>query len=199
MPAPDAPLEGLKRSMEGAVVVPRGGYSYIVSPLTDGIPFMEAEVLEEVIDRMVEIADLDCDRLVAPEAMGIPLVVPLSLHTGIPYVVVRKRSYGLPGEVSVCQVTGYSTCQMYINGLREGDRVVLVDDILSTGGTLRSIVTALRSMGVEVVDTVVVLEKGDGRAALERELGMCIKTLLRVDVLGGRVVTSAPRPRISVP
>ena len=42
------------------------------------------------------------------EAMGIHLATALSLETGIPFVVVRKRQYGLPGEVAVHQTTGYS-------------------------------------------------------------------------------------------
>jgi adenine phosphoribosyltransferase len=180
--------------MEGSAVVRMGDYEYFVSPITDGIPHMDPEVLDEVIDRLLELTDLECDYLVAPEAMGLPLVVPLSLLTGIPYSVVRKRRYGLPGEVSALQFTGYSHCQMYINGLREGDRVVLVDDVVSTGGTIIGIVKALQAMGVEIVDIAVVLEKGSCRREIERQLGMRVKTLLRVDIQEGRVVVSDPTP-----
>ena len=49
--------------------------------------------------------------------MGIPLATALSIKTGIPFVVVRKRSYGLEGECQVHQQTGYSENELYINGI----------------------------------------------------------------------------------
>lgn len=183
-------LEKLKRSVESSPVVTIGEYRYFVAPVTDGIPCMEPEVLEEIAARIMEVADLDCDLIMAPEAMGIPVAVALSLQTGIPYNVIRKRSYGLPGEVSICKVTGYSKCNMFINGLKAGDRVVLVDDMLSTGGTLYAVIQALQGMGVELVDAVAVLDKGAGKARIESDLGVRVRTLLRADLVGERVVVS---------
>jgi adenine phosphoribosyltransferase len=119
--------------------------------------------------------------------MAIPLMVPLSLRTGIPYNVVRKRKYGLPGEVSVRQTTGYSEKDLYINGLKKGDRVVIVDDVISTGGTLRAIVKALQSMGVSIVDIIIVVQKTDQLERMEAELGVRIKTLVKVEVRDGKV------------
>ncbi|MDD1773101.1 MAG: adenine phosphoribosyltransferase, partial [Methanomassiliicoccales archaeon] len=113
---------------------------------------------------------------------------PLSLELGIPFTVVRKRRYGLPQEVSVEQVTGYSKCEMFINGVGEGKRVVIVDDIVSTGGTLEAVIKALRSMRVQLVDVIVVIEKGGGRERLENEMGVHIKTLVRIEVKEGKVV-----------
>ena len=181
-------LENFRRSLEAAPIVKMGDYDYFVHPVTDGIPFMEAAVMKEIIDRMQNMGDFDCDYIVAPEAMGIPLAVPLSLRTGIPYNVVRKRRYNLPGEVSVHQVTGYSEKEMYINGLRSGDRVVIVDDVISTGGTMRALVQAFQEMGVRIVDIIVVVEKGNRREDLEAELKVKIKTLVKVEVRDGKLV-----------
>jgi adenine phosphoribosyltransferase len=181
-------LENLRRSLEAAPIVKMGDYDYFVHPVTDGIPYMEATVMKEIIDRMQNMGDFDCDYIVAPEAMGIPLAVPLTLRTGIPYNVVRKRRYGLPGEVSVHQVTGYSAKEMYINGIRSGDRVVIVDDVISTGGTMRALVQAFRKMGVEIVDIIVVVEKGNRKEELEAELKVKIKTLVKVEVREGKLV-----------
>ena len=181
-------MENFRRSLEAAPVVKMGDYEYFVHPVTDGIPFMEAAVMKEIIDRMQNMGDFDCDYIVAPEAMGIPLAVPLTLRTGIPYNVVRKRRYNLPGEVSVHQVTGYSEKEMYINGLKSGDRVVIVDDVISTGGTLRALVQAFQRMGVRIVDIIIVVEKGDNKEELEVELKVKIKTLVKVEVRDGKLV-----------
>ena len=181
-------LERLKKSMTECPVVKFGEYEYFVHPITDGIPLGEPEVLEEVTEAIIGVADLDCDKIVTAESMGFPLAAALSLATGLPYVFIRKRNYGLPGEISVKQVTGYSGSDMYINGIGEGDRVVFVDDVLSTGGTLRAVVQALRILKADLVDVVMVFNKNPEKARLEGELGVTIKTLLDVRVVKGEVL-----------
>lgn len=179
--------ERLKESLKSAPVVDFGGYQYFVHPVTDGVPELTKELLHEIVEGIVEIADLECDKLVTPEAMGIPLASALTMRTGIPFCIIRKKKYKLPGEVEVVQKTGYSRGALYINGLKRGDRVVIVDDVLSTGGTLRAIVTTLKKMGVVVKDVIVVVEKGNVKPALEMELGLTIKTLVKVEVRDGKV------------
>jgi adenine phosphoribosyltransferase len=119
--------------------------------------------------------------------MGLPLAATLSLMSDIPYVAVRKRPYGMEGEVKIEQSTGYSNGVLYLNGVRRGDRVVVVDDVLSTGGTLRGIIEALRQAGAEVADVLVVADKGGRAAQLEKELGVRIQCLVRLEVSDGRV------------
>jgi adenine phosphoribosyltransferase len=180
-------LEKLKRSLRESPVVKKGDYDYFVNPITDGIPPMDPVILREVVERMMQVGRFDCDVILAPEAMGIPIAVSLSLQTGIPYCVVRKRRYGLPGEILIAQRTGYSHSEMSINGLKAGDRVVIVDDVVSTGGTLRALISALKDMDVQIIDVIVVVEKGDRKADLEEETGMAIKTLVKVEVRQGQV------------
>lgn len=183
-------LEKLKKSLDDCPIVKKGDYDYFVHPITDGIPQMEPELLQEVITKITEVGNMDCDKIVAAEAMAIPLGVALSMKIDRPYVVIRKRRYGLPGEVSVKQVTGYSKADMFVNGISRGDRVLIVDDVLSTGGTLRAVVNALRGIGAEIVDTVIVFNKHEDKRAVEDELDMEIKTLMNVEIVNGRVIGS---------
>jgi len=180
---PMAGLEKLKESLVKSPIVKKGEYNYIVHPATDGIPRMEKAVLEEIIDEFVRIGDFDrCDVILTVEAIGIEYAAPLTLRTGKPFNIVRKRMYGLPGEVNLKQTTGYSKSDLYVNGISKGDRVLIVDDVVSTGGTLRAVVEGLRKIGAEVVDVLVVVEKGEGKEKLERELGIRIKTLVKIEV-----------------
>jgi adenine phosphoribosyltransferase len=180
--------ELLRRSALASPVVKKGGYDYFVHPLTDGVPRVDPALLKEVVDEVLAVADARVDLIVTAEAMGIPLATALSERTGVPFSIIRKRRYGLPGEVAVHQVTGYSKNELYINGVRPGDRVLFVDDVVSTGGTLGATLQALRQIGAVLVDVVVVFEKGDGKAKVEREHDVKVKTLLRVEVRDGRVV-----------
>lgn len=181
-------LEKLVKSLEEAPVVKKGDYNYFVHPVTDGVPLVEAEILREVAKAVSKCADLRVDKIVCVEAMGIHLATAISLETEIPFVVVRKRFYGLEGEVAVHQTTGYSEGELYINGLKSGDRVFLVDDVVSTGGTLTAVLKALKKMGTEIVDVMTIIEKGEGKEIVERETGIPVKTLVRANVIDGRVV-----------
>jgi len=167
--------------------VKKGTYDYFVHPLTDGVPQIEPALLREVVDEILRIGTFRADKIVTAEAMGIPIGTALALATGLPLSVIRKRSYGLPGEVSVAQTTGYSANQLFINGVRPGDRVVFVDDVVSTGGTLSACLEALVKIGAELADVIVVFEKGEGRRVVEQRFGRPVKTLLRVEVKDGRV------------
>ncbi|HUL40095.1 MAG TPA: hypoxanthine/guanine phosphoribosyltransferase [Methanomassiliicoccales archaeon] len=181
-------LELFRKSLEASPIIKMGSYDYFVHPISDGIPQMDPMVLAEVLDGIKEVGDFHCDLILTPEAMGIPLAAPLSLELGIPYSVIRKKRYGLAGEVKVHQVTGYSKGEMFINGVAKGERVVVVDDVVSTGGTILAVITALRQIGAEVVDIIVVVEKGHGKATIEKELGLRIKSLVKVEVRQGRLV-----------
>ena len=174
-------LERLKKSLLEAPVFKRGEYNYFIHPITDGVPEVRPELIREVTGHIVRIADLDADKIVTVEAMGIPIGTALSNICDIPMVIVRKRKYGLPGEIEVSQVTGYSKSQLFLNGINKGDRVVVVDDVISTGGTLLAVLKSLKIAGAIVKDIVVVIRRGDGVARL-REEGYEVKTMVDVKV-----------------
>lgn len=179
----------LRESLAEARVLDRDGYDYVVHPLLDGIPALAPALLEEVARDVATAVDVDAaHRVVTAEAMGLPLATALSLETGLPLTVVRKRSYGLPGEVEVGQETGYSEGRLYVNDLEAGQRVLVVDDIVSTGGTLSALLACLEEMGVDVVDVCVAVAKGDGRARVEEEHGVDVEVLEAIEVHGGEVV-----------
>jgi adenine phosphoribosyltransferase len=181
-------LEKLVKSLVEAPVVKKGEYDYFVHPITDGVPLVESDLLQEVAEAVSQFGKMDVDKIVCVEAMGIHLATAISLFTKIPFVVVRKRFYGLEGEVAVHQTTGYSEGELYINGLKKGDRVFLVDDVVSTGGTMTSVIKALQRIETEIVDVMAIIEKGDGREFVEKETGTKVKTLVRANVINGKVV-----------
>ena len=178
----------LRESLEKSPIVKRKQYNYFVHPITDGLPLVTKDLLEEITDEILGIADLDCDKIVTAEAMGIPIATALTIRTGIRYVIIRKRPYGMEGEVKIDQMTGYSKADMFINSLKAGERVVFVDDVVSTGGTITPTIKALQEMGVVVVDVVVVVNKNRKIHELEEGIGLKIKTLVDVDIVDGKVV-----------
>ena len=179
----------LLRSIEDSEIMEINGYRYFIHPLSDGIPSIDPGLLNEAADLMISKCDFDCNLIVTAETMGIPIATAVSIKLGIPYTVVRKRRYDLPGEVDISQRTGYSKNSMYINGVKKGDRVVVIDDVLSTGGTMKAMLDALvNRIGCTVVDAAVIFKKNymSGDEILG-EFGIRVKTLFDTRIIDGRL------------
>ena len=183
------PLETLQDSLRGAPIIWKGDYPYFIHPISDGIPRMEAEVLRATRDLIVDMVDWsEVDIVVSVEAMGLPLLAAVGEATGKPTVVIRKRSYGMEGEVRVDVSTGYSSSTAYINDINPGERILVVDDVISTGGTLEPLLEALEEMGAILKGVIIAIEKGEGRERLAKERpNWPIRTLARIDIVEGRV------------
>ncbi|MGB3907709.1 MAG: hypoxanthine/guanine phosphoribosyltransferase [Methanomethylovorans sp.] len=174
-------LEILRESFNDVPVVKRGDYYYFIHPISDGVPALEPELLKKVAEYIVERAPLHVNRILTIEAMGIPLATTVSLMTDIPLAIVRKRKYELEGEEVLSQSTGYSKGELYINGIKKDDRVLIIDDVISTGDTLLSLVRALKNIGAIIAGIFVVIERGEGVTSLRKE-GIEVVTLVRIDV-----------------
>jgi len=184
-------MDQLRQSLLDAPIIEKGDYEYFVHPVSDGVPMLRPELLREIVIKIIRKADLeDIDKIVTPAAMGIHISTAVSLMTDIPLVVIRKRQYGLDGEVSLAAQTGYSESEMYINDVEAGDRVLVLDDVLSTGGTMKAILDALEHIGAEVIDVVAVIKKA-GPTELD-DAGYSVKTLINVTVEDGEVVITDP-------
>ncbi len=180
-------MDQLEDSLLSAPVIEKEGYHYFVHPISDGVPMLEPGLLREIVIKIIRKAQLeDVDKIVTPAAMGIHLSTAVSLMTDIPLVVIRKRQYGLKGEVALSKATGYGESEMYVNDVDPGDRVLLLDDVLSTGGTLHAILGALEDIGAEVVDVVAVIKKVGGPNELEGT-DYAVKTLINVEMVDGEV------------
>ena len=183
-------LQRLRASLANAPVIWKGDYPYFIHPITDGVPRLDPEVLAAVTELCQQAIEWSTiDLILGIEAMGLPLTAPLSIRTGVPLVVGRKRSYGLEGEVVIDQATGYSKQPMYLNDIAPGERIAIVDDVLSTGGTLRAVIEGVKATGATIAHILVVVEKGPGLKQLQADYpGITIQSLVRLEMNGADVV-----------
>ena len=180
-------LDRLKESLRNAPVIKRGDYHYFIHPITDGVPEIRSDLIREVSAYILKIANLDVDKIVTIEAMGIHVGTALSLLTDIPLVIIRKKKYDLPGEIAIHQATGYSKGKLYMNGVLRGEKVLIVDDVISTGCTMQATIKAIETAGAEIKDIVAVISRGEGVQKI-KESGHPLKVLVRVDVSEGNVI-----------
>lgn len=111
------------------------------------------------------------DKVVGIEARGFILAAPVAYHFGAGYVPVRKKGK-LPWETeSEEYALEYGTAQLEIHrdSVKTGERVLIVDDVLATGGTARATAQLVERVGGKVVGIACLLELGflDGRSKLD--------------------------------
>ena len=109
--------------------------------------------------------------LAGTESRGFIFGMPVAYNLHKPFVLIRKKGK-LPREtveMSYDLEYGSATIEMHKDSIKPGDKVVLVDDLLATGGTIEACVKLIESLGGEVVKILFIMElKGlNGRAKLE--------------------------------
>lgn len=177
-------MQDLINSFYNCPIVMKGNYPYFVHPLTDGAIPIEPKLLKStsvhIINKIYEtIQNTHIDLILAPEAMALPVTTLVADNLNIPWVVIRKRQYNLLGEIHLFQKTGYSHNDMYINGVKPGNNVIIIDDIVSTGGTLKGIIHSLKTLNVNVLGSYVIAEKNNATDYLRKE-GYIIHALVNI-------------------
>ena len=179
-------MERLYESLRAAPVIDRGEYQYFVHPVSDGMPLVEAPLLREIADAVEDRIDLESvDKILTAEAMGIHLATAVSLETELPFVVARKRAYGFPGEIAVHQETGYGESELYINHIDADDRLLILDDVCSTGNTLAALCEAVEQIGASIQAIAVVIRRRSDDPI--PELPLPVISLVEIDVVDGAV------------
>ncbi len=118
------------------------------------------EGFQATVDALVESAPEGVDVVVGMEARGFVFAAPVALALGAGFVPVRKPGK-LPGETlshSFELEYGSETLTIHRNAITPGARVLVVDDVLATGGTIGATAELLKAMGAELVHVSVVME-----------------------------------------
>lgn len=120
-----------------------------------------ADALAMSIDGICEmLKDIEYDIVIGPESRGFIFGVPVAYAQHKPFVPVRKKGK-LPREtVSMKYDLEYGTAEVEIHkdAIQPGQRVVIVDDLIATGGTLEAIIKLIEGLGGEVVKICFVME-----------------------------------------
>lgn len=112
----------------------------------------DPQILAEVGKLLAAHADEGIDRIGGAELGGIPLATAAALSCGKPFVIIRqgKKDYG--------------TSKMIEGTIKAGDRILLVEDVVTTGGQVIEAVQTIKNAGATVVKIVAVLDRQEGAA-----------------------------------
>ena len=134
--------------------------------------FQDADGLQLSIDLMQDaVKDLDFDVIVGAESRGFIYGAAIGYNLHKPLVLVRKKGK-LPWKTESVDYDleyGKATLEIHIDAIKPGQKVLLVDDLLATGGTVKAAAELIEKLGGEVVGILCMIElKGlEGRKKLE--------------------------------
>ncbi|WGI17598.1 orotate phosphoribosyltransferase [Methanonatronarchaeum sp. AMET-Sl] len=111
------------------------------------------------------------DRLAGIALGGIPLVTATSLESGVPYLMIRK------------QEKGYGTDDRIEGSYLEGESVVIIEDVTTSGNSVLSGVETLRNVGLTVDKAITVVDRESGAIENLREHGVELEALISVSQL----------------
>ena len=132
----------------------------------------EPALLRDIAAELAQTLPSGVDRLAGVELGAVPLVVATALHTGLPYVIVRKAAKEYGGSAGRA-----------VEGVVEaGERVVLLEDVVSTGTQAVRAARELKDLGVDVVKVVAVLDRREETGEELEEFSFA--SLLKMHELG---------------
>lgn len=123
--------------------------------------FLEPKLVNKTIKEMKKIAkEFKYDVIVSPEMRGYLFGIPLSLKANKPFVFIRKKGKLPRKTISIDYDLEYNSTSLEIHKdtIKPGQRVLIVDDLLATGGTTNAIVELVKKCGAEVVGNLVLIE-----------------------------------------
>ncbi len=132
----------------------------------------DADGLHLAIDLMQKkLKDVEFDVVVGPESRGFIFGVPIAYNLNKAFIPVRKKGK-LPCETVEIEYDleyGSAVIEMHKDSIKPGQRVVIIDDLMATGGTIEAIIKLVERLGGKVVKTVFLMElEGlEGRKKLE--------------------------------
>jgi len=133
----------------------------------------QPDLLRALARRFARLIDADVDRIAGAELGGIALAAAAALETGKPFVIVRNS-----------KKAGYGTGKLIEGRLNPGERVVLVEDIATSGGQAIEAVKTLRDAGATVTAVIVTIDRQEGGREAIESAGVRCEALFTTAQLG---------------
>lgn len=171
-------MDSLRNAIRTIADYPKAGIQFRDISTLLGNP----RAFRRAVDELVQpYAGTGIDKVAGIEARGFILGGAVAHQLSSGFVPIRKKGK-LPHQtvsISYALEYGTDTMEMHVDAIRSGERVILVDDLIATGGTAEAAARLLRQLGAEIVAACFVIDLPDlgGRAKLEA-LGVPVRTLV---------------------
>lgn len=139
---------------------------YVDKYLFETSPKILKEIVKEIISRTTG----EYDKIAGLELGGVPLATALSLFTDKPFIIIRKKE------------KEYGTKALIEGSMNEGDKVLIIEDVTTTGHTLIQGINIIEENGGIIKEIVIVVDREEGAIERLREMGYInVKVLVRLN------------------
>jgi len=154
----------------------RNHYEFLVYPFGEAAGITFGDLIQEItnhLDELITNAHLKFDYIVSPR-YGSRWVWPLAQKHGYNVISVIERPHKLVpklekrGDEAVHLKTKLYSRKVYFRGVKPGDEVIIVDDVISEGRTMKAVINALRKHGVKILGAFCIVARGDGYKSVEK-------------------------------
>jgi len=137
-------------------------YSFETSP----------EVLKKIVAEIISKTTEEYDKIAGLELGGVALITALSLYTDKPFLIIRKKE------------KNYGTRSLIEGAMEEGDKILIVEDVTTTGSTLIHGIKVIERYGGIIKEIFIVVDRGEGAIERLKDLGYNnVKILVRLNEL----------------
>ncbi|WP_245852844.1 phosphoribosyltransferase family protein [Natrinema ejinorense] len=187
----EAAAEQIAGIYEDAGVTHSGEHATTVNQLTDQLPALQPRTLEAAKTLLSREGAFDVDKLAVEEDKGLPFGVLIAREYSLPLAVARWYTYDLNADrqSAVDIDSEYFSGNLYLNGIEPGDSVTIVDDTISTGGTMIAMIEAVEKAGATVEEAHCIVEKTrkNGVDRVAEETGVDVTTSIAIEIEGDNV------------
>ena len=127
------------------------------------------EVIADEMAREIQVRGLKVDKVAGVVLGSIPLAVALSLRTKVPYIMVRKEK------------KDHGTQKMIEGALEKGERVLMVEDVITSAGSVADAIEIVRTAGGEVADVLCVVNRQEGGEKRLNDMSVKLTALVTAD------------------
>ena len=153
-------LDTLRRELENAPVISKGNYNYYLWSVTEQHPPLSPKMLMDCSKVLLEKMNYgDADLILTAEAMGISIATTIALLIDRPIIIGTKRKKYVPNEYESWYQCGYQLDGLNFSEMKKGSRVLIIDDVISTGGTCFAMISAANHFQATVLDIGVLVNK----------------------------------------
>lgn len=185
-------LDILRDVYENARVIRSGKHLTTVNELCDQVPALRPETLRAAVTEALKFGTFGANKVLSEEDKGAPIATAMSLALDLPLCMARWYPYHIEGQIKVDIASEYFSGSLYMNGINRGDKVLIIDDTLSTGGTMVALIEAVKKAGADVVGAIAIIEKvaNEGHDLVWLKTGVDVKTCMQIEVteLGVKVL-----------
>jgi orotate phosphoribosyltransferase len=128
-------------------------------------------LISQIMAEKVQASGKRYDRIAGVVLGSVPLAAALSMATGIPYVMVRKEK------------KDHGTSKMIEGDINKGDRVLVVEDVITSAGSSIAAIGTLREAGASVEDIISVIDREAGGSGSLKDIGVTLTSLVKASEL----------------